>query len=62
MGEIINLRKARKELERKQKTADAETARAKHGQKKAVKKLFAAKDEKAKRDLDAHKRDKEPNS
>jgi hypothetical protein len=59
MGEIVNLRRARKEKARQDKTKEAEAARAAHGRTKVAKKLFAAKDEKAKRDLDAHKRDKD---
>jgi hypothetical protein len=59
MGEIINLRRVRKEKARQDKAKNADTARAAHGQTKAAKKLFAAKDEKAKRNLDAHKRDKD---
>jgi hypothetical protein len=59
MGEVINLRQARKQKARQEKAKDAEAARAAHGQTKVAKKLFSAKDEKAKRDLDAHKRDKD---
>jgi hypothetical protein len=59
MGEVINLRRARKEKARQEKAKEATASRTAHGQTKAVKKLFGATDEKAKRDLDAHKRDKD---
>ena len=57
MGEVINLRQKRKEIERERKERDADANRAKFGQPKSVKDLTAAEHERAERKLDAAKRD-----
>lgn len=57
MGEIINLRKARKQRERAAKDEEAAQNRVTHGRTKAEKKLTGAKAEKAAGDLEAHKRE-----
>ena len=57
MGEVINLRQKRKELERDRKDRDAASNRAKFGQTKSENKLTAAERELAERKLNAVKRD-----
>jgi hypothetical protein len=57
MGEVINLRKARKQRERAAKEEAAAQNRAAHGRTKAEKKLTGAKADKAVSDLEAHKRE-----
>lgn len=59
MGEIVNLRRIRKEKARQEKAKEAEAARATHGRTKQEKTLSAAEKEKQARNLDAHKRDKD---
>ncbi|GAB4260960.1 MAG: hypothetical protein Kow0013_05020 [Pararhodobacter sp.] len=57
MSQIINLRTRRKQAarDRARKMGDANAAR--HGQTKAERMLAKAREEKARRDLDAHRRD-----
>jgi len=57
MAEPVNLNRIRKERERAQKRAEAEENALKFGRTKAERKLEAARAEKARRDLDAQKRD-----
>ncbi|HUO01638.1 MAG TPA: DUF4169 family protein [Rhizomicrobium sp.] len=57
MAEIINLNRARKAKARAEKTKSAEENRVLHGTPKHLKKLGKARDEKARRDLDGHKKD-----
>jgi Domain of unknown function (DUF4169) len=56
---VVNLRRARKERDRAAQQDAAQANRAKHGATKADKSLAAARTQKAARDLDAHKRDKD---
>lgn len=58
-ADIVNLRKARKDRARAEERAGAVANRAKHGVSKADKSLAEARAAKARRDLDAHKRDEE---
>lgn len=57
MGDTINLRQARKQRERdaERKAGDANSA--KHGLSKVAKALAKARADKARTDLDAHRRD-----
>jgi hypothetical protein len=57
MGEIVNLRQARKAKARDEKAKSAEANRTLHGTPKRLRNLAKAKSEKAARDLDAHKKD-----
>lgn len=57
MGEVVNLRAARKTAERQAARAHATENAARHGRSKALKALEAAQSEKAARDLDGAKRD-----
>jgi len=57
MAEIINLNRARKAKAKAEKVQKAEENRVLHGTPKHLKKLGKARDEKARRDLDAHKKD-----
>jgi hypothetical protein len=57
MGEIVNLRRAKKAKARAAKEKDAEANRAKFGTPKGLRDLEAARREKDRRDIDAHKRD-----
>lgn len=57
-ADIINLRQARKGRARADKTAKAAENREKFGRTKAEKTLTKALSEKAVRDLDAHRRDR----
>lgn len=57
MAEPVNLNRIRKERERARKRAEAEENALKFGRTKAERKLEAARAEKARRDLDAQKRD-----
>lgn len=57
MGEIVNLRQARKAKSRAQAEKDAAANRAAFGRTKAEKKLTEAQEEAAGRKLDGHKRD-----
>jgi hypothetical protein len=54
MAEIVNLRKARKQMKRKQEAGRAEQNRLMHGRTKAERQLDKARAEKAMRKLDAH--------
>ena len=58
MAEIVNLRQKRKEAARKAARAAGDANAARFGRTKAERDLQAARDEKARRDLDAHVRDK----
>ena len=55
MGEVINLRSARKTKQRIKREAEAERNRQYFGQTKTQRQLDKAKSEKAQRDLDSHK-------
>ena len=57
MGEIVNLRHARKKKARGEKEKTAEANRLVHGTSKSLRDLAKARAEKAARDLDAHKKD-----
>ena len=57
MAEIINLRLARKRKVRSESDQAAAANRAKHGRSRAEKQMHKAEKEKARRDLDAIKRD-----
>jgi hypothetical protein len=57
MGEIINLRQARKAAARKQASAAAERNRALHGRSKAQKQADAAEAERLARTLDGARRE-----
>ncbi|MES2144772.1 MAG: DUF4169 family protein [Pseudomonadota bacterium] len=57
MGEVVNLRAARKAAERDAARAKATGNAAKHGRSKALKALETARAAKAGRDLDGAKRD-----
>ena len=58
MAELVNLRNARKRAERRQDDQRADTNRLAHGQPKHRRKLDAAQQAKASRDLDLHRIDK----
>jgi len=57
MGEIVNLRKARKEARKLQEAERAAANRITHGRTKAERTLEATRAESARRLLDAHKLD-----
>jgi hypothetical protein len=57
MADIINLNRARKAKAKAEKSKSAEQNRVLHGTPKQLKELGKARDEKARRDLDAHKKD-----
>ncbi len=57
MGEIVNLRQARKAKARDEKAKTADANRTLHGTPKHLRKLVKARSDKAARDLDAHKKD-----
>jgi hypothetical protein len=57
MADIVNLRNARKAKTRKEKSVAADANRAAHGRSKTEKALTKARNEKASRDLDSHKRE-----
>lgn len=57
MAEIVNLRCARKQKARKEKDAEAEANRARHGVTKHLRDLKAAEDEQAARHIEGHKLD-----
>ena len=57
MAEVINLRLARKAMDRAEKTRQAAANRAKFGQAKAERKVRQAEEERAARELDGKKRD-----
>jgi uncharacterized protein DUF4169 len=57
MGDVINFRKARKTAERLLRGGQAATNRLKHGRTKAERNLDAARDAKARHDLDQHRVD-----
>jgi hypothetical protein len=59
MAEIVNLRRVKKAKARAEKSAQADANRTKHGVAKPVRDLAKAQDEKATREVDAHKLDKE---
>lgn len=56
-AEIINLNRARKAKARAGKAQTAEQNRVQHGAPKHLKQLGKARKDKARRDLDAHKKD-----
>jgi len=57
MGDVVNLKRARKNKARQQAETEAAAKRLQHGQSKAGKKLSKAEQEAAARMLDGHKRD-----
>jgi hypothetical protein len=59
MGEVVNLRAARKRAKRHDEEKAAAAQRLAHGTPKALQQENAARRDKAARDLDAHRRTKE---
>ena len=59
MGEVVNLRSAKKQAARKAARLAADANAARHGRTKAERELEKAQAEKAARDLDGHKRETE---
>ena len=59
MAEIVNLRRVKKAKARAEKSAQADANRTKHGSPKAIRDLARARDDKAVREIEAHKLDKE---
>jgi hypothetical protein len=57
MGDIVNLRRARKAKARDEKAKTADANRLLHGTPKPLRELAKARSDKAARDLDAHKKD-----
>jgi hypothetical protein len=57
MVDVINLRRARKEKARSEKEKTAEANRLLHGTPKSQRDLAQARNDKAARELDAHKKD-----
>ncbi|HEY6995691.1 MAG TPA: DUF4169 family protein [Xanthobacteraceae bacterium] len=55
MGDIVNLRRARKRAERRLAEREAAANRLLHGRSKAERELAAKRDAKARRDLDRHR-------
>jgi hypothetical protein len=55
MGDIVNLRRARKEAERQRAEREAAANRLLHGRSKAERELTSKRDAKARRDLDRHR-------
>ena len=55
MGDVVNIRKARKAAKRRHDEQQAATNRVLHGRSKAERELGAARDAKARRDLDLHR-------
>jgi hypothetical protein len=59
MAEIVNLKRVKKAKARAEKSAQADANRTKHGTPKAIRDLAKARDEKAAREIEAHKLDKD---
>jgi hypothetical protein len=59
MGEVVNLRTAKKQAARKAARSAADANAAKHGRTKVERDLQKARAEKAARELDGHKRETE---
>jgi hypothetical protein len=59
MGEIVNLRAARKRAKRRRDENHAAAQRVAHGASQASRKAIKARRDKATRDLDAHRIDKD---
>lgn len=59
MAEIVNLRAKRKEAARKAARAQGDANAARFGRSKAERDLQAARDEKARKALDGHERDRD---
>lgn len=59
MGEVVNLRTAKKQAARKAARPVADANAAKHGRTKAERELEKARADKVARELDGHKRDRE---
>ena len=57
MGEVVSFRRAKKAKARSQKEDHAAANRAKFGASKAERKLTEARDDKAARELEGHRRD-----
>jgi hypothetical protein len=59
MGEVVNLRTAKKQAARKAARSAADASAAKHGRTRVERELEKARAEKATRELDGHKRETE---
>ena len=59
MGDIVNLRRARKAAKRREDAVRAAENRLVHGRSKAERALEEARADKGRRDLDAHRRETE---
>lgn len=59
MAEIINLKRVKKAKARAEKSAQADANRARHGTPKSLRDLAKARDDKAERDLDAQRLDRD---
>ena len=55
MAEIVNLKRMRKQKAREERGAEAQANRVKHGTPKPLRDLKKAEDEKAAREIEAHK-------
>jgi len=55
MGEVVNLRQARKRRDREERASEAEANRVKHGLSKAEKNLSSARRDQDARKLDGHR-------
>jgi hypothetical protein len=60
MAEIVNLRRRRKKAARDAARREGDVNAARHGRTKAETALTAAREEKAARELEAHRREPEP--
>ena len=60
MGEVVNLRQARKRKARAERERTAEANRLKHGQPKSQKDRTRLEEDRARRAHEAHRRDDEP--
>jgi hypothetical protein len=57
MGDVVNLRRARKKIERQDAEQEAAANRLQHGRSKAQRALDAKRNAKSRRDLDRHRID-----
>jgi hypothetical protein len=55
MGEVVNLRKARKSAEREREQTLAAANRLKHGRRRSDREIEVSRNAKARRDLDRHR-------
>lgn len=60
MGEVVNLRQARKRKARVERERTAEASRLRHGQPKAQKERVRLEEDRARRIHEAHRRDDDP--